>query len=53
MRNFLFGNELAITSMKILSERDTPYIGTAYVDLEDIDELNEKFENLWNLGRPI
>jgi len=54
MRNFVFGKELAVTSMKILSEgEETSYIGTAYVDLEDIDELNRKFESLWNLAKPV
>lgn len=54
MRNFVFGKELAISSMKILSEKDeTSYIGTAYVNLEDIDELNRKFENLWSIGKPL
>ena len=54
MRNFVFGKELAFTGMKILSEdEDISYVGTAYVDIEDIDEISKKFENLWNLGRPL
>lgn len=55
MRNYMFGKELAVTSMKILSEEDgePSYIGTAYVDVENIEELNQKFESLWNLGKPL
>ncbi|KAA0007762.1 MAG: hypothetical protein J7L32_04165 [Thermoplasmata archaeon] len=55
MRNYMFGKELAVTSMKILSEGEdeTSYIGTAYVDVENIEELNQKFESLWNLGKPL
>jgi len=54
MRNFVFGKELAFTGMKILSEEENvSYVGTAYVDLEDIDEISRKFENLWNLGKPV
>ncbi len=55
MRNYMFGKELAVTSMKILSEEDEKdsYIGTAYVDVGNIEELNQKFDNLWNLGKPL
>jgi len=54
LRNFVFGKELAFTGMKILSEeKDVSYVGTAYVDLDDIDEVSRKFENLWNLGKPV
>ncbi|HEC81635.1 MAG TPA: hypothetical protein ENI42_04345 [Thermoplasmatales archaeon] len=55
MRNYMFGKELAVTSMKILSDEDNEpsYIGTAYVDVENIEELNQKFESLWNLGEPL
>lgn len=54
LRNFVFGKELAFTSMKILSDdEEISYVGTAYVDLGDIDEINRKFENLWNLGKPV
>lgn len=55
MRNYMFGKELAVTSMKILSEEDgePSYIGTAYVDVENIEKLNQKFESLWSLGKPL
>jgi hypothetical protein len=54
MRNYVIGDELAVTSMRILKEEEEPsYIGTAYVDIESIEELNEKFENLWSLGKPL
>ncbi len=56
MRNYVFGKELAVTSMKILSEEESSelsYIGTAYVDVDNIEELNKKFNNLWSLGKPL
>jgi len=54
LRNYVFGKEFAINGIKILKEDDEPsYIGTAYVDLEDVEELNNKFESLWNLAKPI
>jgi len=53
-RNFVFGKEFAFTGIKILSEEENlSYVGTAYVDLEHIDEISRKFENLWNLGKPV
>jgi hypothetical protein len=55
MRNYVFGKELAVNGIKILPEdRNEPsYIGTAYVNLEDIEVLNEKFNNLWQLAKPL
>jgi hypothetical protein len=56
MRNYVFGKELAVNGIKILSESDPKepiYVGTAYVDLEDIEVLNEKFENLWGLAKKL
>ena len=55
LRNYVFGKEFAINGIKILKEKeDEPsYIGTAYVDLEDVEELNNKFESLWNLAKPL
>jgi hypothetical protein len=54
LRNYVYGKELAVNGIKILSESDSEpsYIGTAYVDLEDVEILNEKFNNLWNLAKP-
>ncbi|UCD14756.1 MAG: hypothetical protein JSW60_05555 [Thermoplasmatales archaeon] len=55
MRNYVFGKELAINGIKILPESsDEPsYIGTAYVNLEDVDVLNAKFKNMWELAKPL
>lgn len=55
MRNYVFGKELAINGIKILPEsNDEPsYVGTAYVNLEDIDLLNTKFKNMWELAKPL
>lgn len=55
MRNYVFGKELAINGIKILPEtsNEPSYIGTAYVNLEDVDVLNEKFKNLWELAKPL
>ena len=55
MRNYVFGKELAINGIKILPEasNEPSYIGTAYVNLEDIDVLNEKFKNMWELAKPL
>jgi len=55
MRNFVFGKEIAVNGIKILPEtHDEPsYIGTAYVDLEDIQVLDEKFNNLWGIAKPL
>ncbi len=55
MRNYVFGKELAINGIKILPEssNEPSYIGTAYVNLEDVDVLNEKFKSLWELAKPL
>jgi len=55
MRNYVFGKELAINGIKILPETSSEpsYVGTAYVNLEDIDVLNEKFKNMWELAKPL
>lgn len=55
MRNFVFGKEIAVNGIKILSEStDEPsYIGTAYVNLQDIQILDEKFNSLWGLAKPL
>jgi len=55
LRNYVFGKELAVNGIKILTEtnNEPSYVGTAYVNLEDIEVLNEKFENLWSLAKPL
>jgi hypothetical protein len=55
MRNFVFGKEIAVNGVKILPETHTEpsYIGTAYVNLDDIQVLDEKFKNLWELAKPL
>jgi hypothetical protein len=55
MRNFVFGKELAVNGIKILPEANSEpsYVGTAYVNLEDIEVLNEKFKNMWELAKKL
>ena len=55
MRNFVFGKEIAINGIKILPETtDEPsYIGTAYVNVDDIHQLDERFNSLWHLAKPL
>jgi hypothetical protein len=56
MRNYVFGKELAVNGIKILSESDPKepiYVGTAYVNLDDIEVLSAKFENLWGLAKKL
>ena len=55
MRNYVFGKELAVNGIKILPEttNEPSYVGTAYVDLEDIEVLSEKFKNMWQLAKPL
>jgi len=55
MRNYVFGKELAINGIKILQEatKEPSYVGTAYVNLEDIEILDEKFKNMWELAKPL
>ena len=54
-RNYVFGKELAVNGIKILPEttNEPSYVGTAYVNLDDIDVLNEKFTSLWDLAKPL
>lgn len=55
MRNYVYGKEIAVNGIKILPETsDEPsYIGTAYVNLEDIEVLDDKFNNLWDIAKPV
>lgn len=55
LRNYVFGKELAVNGIKILPEtnREPSYIGTAYVNLEDVEVLDKKFNNLWELAKSI
>jgi hypothetical protein len=55
MRNFVFGKEIAFNGIKILPDtHDEPsYIGTAYVNLNDIHSIDEKFNNLWDIAKPL
>jgi len=55
LRNYVFGKEIAVNGIKILPETSTEpsYIGTAYVNLEDIEVLDDKFNSLWDLAKPL
>jgi hypothetical protein len=55
MRNYVYGKEIAVNGIKILPETsDEPsYIGTAYVNIDDIEVLDDKFKNLWGLAKPL
>ena len=55
LRSCVFGKELAVNGIKILPEQgDEPsYVGTAYVHLDDIEVLNSKFNNLWEMAKPL
>ena len=55
LRNFVFGKEVAVNAIKILPETsDEPsYVGTAYVNIEDIEVLDDKFNSLWGLAKPL
>ena len=54
MRNFVYGKEIAVNGIKILPEaHDEPsYVGTAYVNLEEIEVLDERFNSLWDIAKP-
>lgn len=54
MRNFVYGKEIAVNGIKILPDaNDEPsYVGTAYVNLQDIEVLDERFNNLWEIAKP-
>ncbi|MEF8848977.1 MAG: hypothetical protein V5A68_07590 [Candidatus Thermoplasmatota archaeon] len=55
MRNCVFGKELAVNGVKILPDGgDEPsYVGTAYVQLDDIEQLNSKFKTMWDIAKPL
>ena len=55
MRNYVYGKEIAVNGIKILPETsDEPsYIGTAYVNLDDIEVLDGKFNNMWDIAKPL
>ena len=55
MRNFVYGKEIAVNGIKILPDKDDEpsYIGTAYVNLTDIQMLDERFNNLWYIAKPL
>ncbi len=55
LRNYVFGKEIAVDGIKILPETNTEpsYVGTAYVNLEDIEVLDCKFNSLWDLAKPL
>ena len=55
LRNFVYGKEIAVNGIKILPESsDEPsYIGTAYVNVDDIQILDERFNNLWDLAKTL
>jgi hypothetical protein len=54
LRNYVFGKEFAINGIKILQDSPEPaYIGTAYVDVEDIKIFNSKFDSLWEMAKPF
>ena len=55
LRNYVFGKEVAVNGIKILPEisSEPSYVGTAYVNLEDIEILNDKFNSLWDIAKPL
>ena len=55
LRNFVFGKEIAVNGIKILPEenKEPSYIGTAYVNVDDIELLDDKFKSLWGLAKPL
>lgn len=55
MRNFVFGKEMAVNGIKILHENhnEPSYVGTAYVKVEDIEILDDKFNSLWDMAKPL
>jgi hypothetical protein len=55
MRNYVYGKEIAVNGIKILPEKthEPSYIGTAYVNVDDIQTLDERFNNLWGLAKPL
>lgn len=55
MRNYVFGKQLAINGIKILQENhsEPSYVGTAYVEPHEIEMLSCKFDDLWDLAKPV
>ena len=55
LRNYVFGREIAVNGIKILPEtsNEPSYVGTAYVNLQDIEVLDDKFKSLWELAKPL
>jgi hypothetical protein len=55
LRNFVYGKEIAVNGIKILPQNsDEPsYIGTAYVNIDDIQIIDERFNNLWDLAKTL
>jgi len=55
MRNFVYGKEIAVNGIKILPDtnHEPSYIGTAYVNVDDIHLLDERFNNLWDIAKPL
>jgi len=55
LRNFVYGKEFALNGIKILQDKkeEPTYVGTAYVDIEDIKVFNSKFDSLWNIAKPV
>jgi hypothetical protein len=55
LRNYVFGKEFAVDGIKILPDNnhEPSYIGTAYVNLDDVQIIDNKFDNLWNLAKPF
>jgi len=55
LRNFVFGKEIAVNGIKILPEAsvEPSYIGTAYVNLTDIEILDGRFNSLWDIAKPL
>ena len=54
LRNYVYGKEFAINGIKILQDSPEPaYIGTAYVDVEDIKVFNSKFDSMWEIAKPF
>ena len=54
MRNYVFGKQMAINGIKILQEtkHEPSYVGTAYVEPEEIEVLSCKFNDMWDLAKP-
>jgi len=55
MRNYVYGKEIAVNGIKILHEGNDEhsYVGTAYVDVDEIQLLDERFNNMWEIAQPL